>query len=442
MRFILPDYVIFVLDRFKKYNKEAYVVGGAVRDFIIGREINDYDIATNAEPYEVRQIFNDCKIIDIGEKFGSLMLVISEKTIEVTTYRKDGSYIDGRRPEEVNFTTSLKEDLKRRDFTINSLAYRNNKIIDYFGGQKDIYNKLIKTVGNPFDRFSEDYLRVLRAVRFASQLNFTIEEDTYEACKIYGRNLSKVSNERIRDEFFKILLSDRPSYGIELLRKLNILDIIIPELSKTIGFNQYNPNHIYDIYIHTLKALDEVPNKIEVRLATLFHDLGKVNTFSMDSSGIGHFYGHNSESAKISVRILKRWNTNKTIIKRVKLLVEKHMVDLKTFKTKGLKRLIRDLGNEGIGDLIELQIADRKASNKKDISDILKKQREIEVLIKNGFTKSEKQLAISGKHVIELGYKEGKIIGEILSYLLDQVMENEELNNENDLKRLIKEKYR
>lgn len=441
----LPDYIKRILRKIEGKGYEAYLVGGAVRDSLLGKDPSDYDITSSGLPEDIEDIFSQYKTIDVGKKFGSILVIYEGEEVEITTYRADGKYVDGRRPERVYFSKELKEDLRRRDFTINAMAYGlDNKLWDYFAGREDLEKGLIRTVGNPLKRFGEDYLRILRAIRFASQLNFKIEEETFLACKKLSSKISKVSKERVSGELFKILISDNPAYGIELLRKTGLLEIILPDLHAAIGFEQNNPNHDKDVYEHTLAVIERVPNKLELRLAALFHDLGKIKTYTVDEEGIGHFYGHEEVSKDMAIDILRSYNSPKRLIDRVGRLVENHMVVYDGMKAKGKKRLIRRMGEEDVFLLLELQIADRLGTREepRDISDIAEVRQELEEIISSEEVYEEKQLAINGNDVIELGYKEGRKIGEILSFALDIVLENGELNKREELLKIIREKFK
>lgn len=443
MEINIPVYVENIINRLENKEYSAYIVGGCLRDIIIGKEPSDYDVATDALPEDILEIFSEFKTIEIGKKFGTIAVVQHEGIVEVTTFRTDGKYLDGRRPEEVFFSKDLKEDLSRRDFTINALAYNKNiGLIDYFSGIRDIEKKIIKTVGNPDDRFKEDYLRILRGVRFSTQLGFNIEEKTYNACKKYGETLVNISKERIREEFFKILLSKKPSYGIGLLKDLNLIPIIIPELEKSINFHQHNPHHDKDVFNHTLCVLDNVSPILDLRLAALFHDIGKPYTFTIDDEGIGHFYGHDKIGAKMTKEILNRLRASNELIKKVTILIERHMTHQDGFGEKGLKRLLAKVGEKDIFNLLELQKADRICSIKDaNIDDLLLREERIRNILEEKEVYEKNQLAIDGNDVIELGYNQGEIIGEILAYLLEEVFENPKLNEKEKLIEMIRDKF-
>jgi tRNA nucleotidyltransferase (CCA-adding enzyme) len=430
MAYNIPSYAETIINSLEKTGYNAFLVGGSIRDIIIGKEPSDYDIATDAKPDEIKEVFKEFKTIEVGEKFGTIIVVQEEGVVEVTTFRREGEYKDGRRPESVSFSKDIKEDLNRRDFTINAMAYNEKTgIIDPFGGKGDLENKIIKTVGNPENRFKEDYLRIIRAVRFAAQLNFDIDEKTYLACNKYKDFLSNISIERVRDEFFKILLCEKPSKGIELLKDLGILEIFLPEIIPAIGFNQHNPHHDKDVYNHILCVLDNTPPVLQVRIGALFHDIGKPHTLTIDNEGVGHFYGHDKVGAEIVSEVLRRWRCSNELIEKVSTLVREHMTQHANYKEKGLKKLIARVGEDEIFNLLALQKADRSCSNEKaDISSLLERENKIKDILYNKEAYNINQLDLDGRDILELGYKEGKIIGEILDYLLEQVMEKPDLN--------------
>lgn len=439
----MPDFILKVFKKVDSVGGEIYLVGGSVRDILMGSSPNDYDMATSLLPEEIEDLFKDYKTINIGKKFGTIGILIDQTMVEITTFRMEENYIDGRRPESISFASNILEDLKRRDFTLNAIAYSpRTGLIDPFSGREDINRGLIKAVGNPIERFNEDGLRLLRCVRFATRYNYKIDLKTKEALYHSRTNLYKISNERIREEIFKILLSDKPSLGFEILRKNKILDIILPELLPMVGFDQENPNHYLDVYEHTLEVIDNTPKKLHIRLAALFHDVGKPRSFSLDCKNIGHFYGHQYESVKISSKTLKRLNTPNELIKLVIKFIESHMIFYDEMKEKGYKRLLNKIGEEYIYDFISLQKADRLASKNKNLNDLIRAEKQIRNILENQEPFNKKDLAINGVDVIELGYKEGRIIGKILNYSLELVMENKDLNKKELLIDLIKDKFK
>lgn len=443
MKFKIPNNIIEVLSIINSSGYEAYIVGGSVRDLILNKEPNDYDITTNARPEEIKKIFKDYKTVLVGEEFGTVLIVFKGEEVEITTYRIESGYKDKRRPENIEFTLNLQEDLSRRDFTINALAYHPEcGVIDYFGGLNDLKDKIVKTVGDPYKRFSEDSLRLLRCIRFSTQLNFKIEEKTFQAVKENSKDIISVSSERVRDEIFKILLAEKPSNGIRLLNDAKLLVELLPELSETIDFKQNNPYHDKDVFNHTLCVLDNVDEKIELRLAALFHDIGKTKTYSEDENQIGHFYNHEIVSSNIAYQILRRLNTPKKLINKVQILIENHMRDISSMKEKGIRRLIYKVGKENIMDLYNLNLADKKCTHKgRDIKDLLSKKEMIinEINSSNIFEKNK--LKINGYDIIKLGIKQGKLVGQILDELINLVIDNPELNDKKLLLEIVKDKY-
>lgn len=444
MEFNIPDYVNKILNRLENAGYESYIVGGSVRDLLLGKVPHDYDVTTNAKPDEILEIFRDFKTISVGKEFGTIIVVQNEGNIEVTTYRIEGKYLDGRRPSEVKFSNKIEEDLSRRDFTINSMAYNKLQgLIDPFNGKQDLDLGTIRTVGNTKERFSEDHLRILRGVRFATQLGFKMDDKIYKVSKEMSHLLSNISAERIREELFKILLSKKPSYGIRLMNELGILDTILPELKPTVGFEQQNPYHDKNVFDHTLCVVDGVSEIIELRLAALFHDIGKPHTFTIDEKGIGHFYHHDKLGVRLTKEILTRLKCPNDLIKDVLLLIGDHMTKSRDMKDKGLKRLISRVGEDRIFHLMELQKVDRMCTNPSaDVDFFEDRIIDITRILDNHEAYEKNHLAIDGYDIINLGYNQGKNIGEILDFLMEKVLSNPELNNKEKLIKLVKNKYK
>lgn len=443
MELSIPAHIELILNKLKKNGYKAYIVGGSVRDMLIGKSPSDYDIATDALPDQISQLFKEFKTIEVGKKFGTVVVVQREGNTEVTTFRQDGEYIDGRRPERVFFSKELKDDLSRRDFTINSMAYSKEAgLIDYFHGVEDLKKDIIRTVGNPKDRFGEDYLRIIRAIRFATQLDFVIEPKTYEACKKFSKFLKNISEERIQEEFFKILLSKKPSIGIDLLMDIGALEVFMPEITDTLGFDQRSPYHDKDVYRHTLCVLDNTPSVLHLRLAALFHDIEKPHTLTVDEEGMGHFYNHDKLGAETARKILKRLKTSNDLIGKVSLLVENHMNRHDDLKEKGLKRLLNKMGEVEIFTLLELQKADKLCSKVGAVIDeLIQREKDIKSIIENREPYCTNHLAVNGDDLIEIGYNQGKIIGDILKYLLKIVVDNPELNEKETLIEITTKKF-
>lgn len=444
MDFYIPEFINTILNALENAGYQAYVVGGCVRDMILGKTPHDYDITTSANPDEIQRTFKDYKTLLVGKQFGTVVVVQGRNNTEITTFRSEGKYLDGRRPSEVFFSDDVYDDLSRRDFTINAIAYNEKEgIIDPFNGQKDIECKTIRCVGNPKERFTEDHLRILRAVRLSTQLGFEIEENTYNACKDLGDTLNGISAERIREELFKMLLSENPSNGIRLMKDLNILEVIIPELVNTIDFDQKNPNHNKDVFEHIMCVLDNTPPVLSIRLAALFHDIGKPHTLIVDERDIGHFYGHDRLSAEMAEKILLRFNSSKELTDKVSIMIKEHMSYHNDMKDRGIKRQINRVGKEDIFNLLELQKADRLCSaDNVDITFLFEREEEIHRILDDNEPYKKNHLNIDGNDIIDLDFKEGKIVGEILDYLLEKVMENPELNEKEKLIEIVKEKFK
>jgi len=437
-----PKEVIFVINKILDNGYQAFLVGGAVRDIILNKEIYDYDITTDATPDKIINIFN--KVIETGIKHGTVTIVSGKMNIEVTTYRKDGDYKDFRRPENIEYSKTINEDLKRRDFTINALAYNpiNNKFIDLFNGINDLTEKKIIAINNPIDRFNEDALRMMRAVRFAVQLNFNIDKTVFDAIKKLNKNITKISIERINDEFTKILLSDNPAKGIRLLEQIGLLQHFLPELVKCIGVEQ-NKYHIYDVYEHILHALDNSKKDLIVRLSVLFHDIAKPKTRRM-LHGRATFYNHEVIGAELVENILKRLKYPNDIVKKVKHLVRNHMFHYTPeWKPATIRRFINKVGVEYLDDLKEIRIADASAGNPEHKDELYNELFEkIDEILKTKAVFNIKDLAITGKDVMDkLNIKPSKKIGEILKNTLLFVLENPENNQKEILLNYIEEYY-
>ena len=438
-----PKEVKLIIDTFYRSNFEAFMVGGCVRDILLGNLPKDYDITTSAKPEITISLFD--KTIPTGLKHGTVTVLISNEPYEVTTYRTEGKYIDNRRPSSVDFVTDIKEDLSRRDFTINALAY-NEKVglIDYFNGTDDIKNKIIRCVGNADKRFKEDALRMLRAVRFSCQLNFDIEENTYTAIKNNYKLIKNISSERIRDELCKILISENPSKGLEILRDTKLLEIILPEINALYNFSPKCTNHNRNVFAHTLKVIDNTENDLLLRLSALFHDVGKLNTLTPLNNGTFYgFPGHCLEGSIMVKKILSRLRFDNNTIKVISKLIEHHLVlNATVMPTKyEVKMLLNEVGVDNINLLFSLQRADINSLDNPRI--FLEKVRYTENLVNEIINKNEpltiKDLNISGGDLISnLNLKPGKILGDVLNHLLNIILENPDLNSKESLLTLAK----
>ena len=430
MEFILPDSVMNILSRLNTDGFSAFVAGGAVRDTIMGKTPHDYDIATNARPEEVKKLFR--RTIDTGIKHGTVTVVHNKTGYEVTTFRTDGEYSDGRHPQSVSFVDDAREDCARRDFTINAMMYLpKTGIIDYFGGQRDIENKIIRCVGNPEKRFKEDALRMLRAIRFSAVLSFRIEDETWKAIKKCAVLIKKVSHERILEEVNKILLSENPDY-IRKLHECGLLQYMMPELERCFGEPQRNKYHIYDVGEHIMHTVKCTPNDLVLRWAALMHDIGKPCCSSTDQNGIIHFYGHHRESCKISVDLMHRLRMDNDTIREVSILVENHDVRVEP-SLPAVKRMMARTGEVLFEKLLILQTADNMAKNLEHFPE--KKNRIDASMQIYKQILAERQpylvshLAVNGKELIRLGYRPGREIGDVLRKLIDEVIIDANLNN-------------
>jgi len=427
----------------------AYLVGGCVRDLIMGLEPKDWDITTNAKPEEVQKIFPDSVY---ENKFGTVAIKTESKDpklkiVEITTFRIEGKYSDKRHPDEIKFAKTIKEDLSRRDFTVNALALNliteeKEEIIDHFGGQLDIKNKIIKTVGDPTDRFSEDALRLMRAIRFSVQLDFDIEEKTFKAIKKEAGLIEMIAKERITDELQKIIMTSNAKKGIELLEEAGLLKYIMPELREGIDIGQ-NKHHIYNVWEHNLRALDYASKKnysLEVRLAALLHDVGKPKTKSGEGPD-STFYNHEVVGAKMAAKILDRLNFPKNISEKIIHLVRYHLFyyNVGEVTESGVRRFLRRVGPEHVDDLIKIREADRIGSGVPKA--VPYKIRHLLFMIEKVKRDpiSPKMLQVKGDDVMKiLKIKPSPKVGQILSILLDEVIENPKNNNKEDLELRIK----
>ncbi|MBQ8546064.1 MAG: HD domain-containing protein [Clostridia bacterium] len=436
----LSDGAKKALELLHKHGHEAYIVGGSVRDMLMGIEANDFDITTSATPDEMKLAFAGYTVIETGIKHGTLTFLYKKEPIEVTTYRIDGDYKDNRHPESVEFTKNLNNDLSRRDFTMNALVYNEREgIVDLFGGQNDINNKVIKAIGDPEIRFREDALRILRGVRFASALGFEIEEKTKDAMVKCAHLLHNVSAERINVEISKLLLGKNVKKV--LLDHYEIIGEILPEIKEMHGFSQNSKYHVYDILEHTAVAIENIPPVLHLRLTMLLHDTGKIRTYTEDENGNGHFYGHNRVSAKIAERFLNQYRYDNDTKEKVLKLVEIHDAPI-DFDKVFIKKRMNRIGKDLFFDLLKVKRADNLAQNPEylwitKLNEMEKMANEIAE--ENCFTLQS--LDISGNDLIALGLK-GKEIGDTLNELLNEVIEEKLLNEKEALIKKAKEIFR
>ncbi|MEW9124738.1 MAG: CCA tRNA nucleotidyltransferase, partial [Thermotaleaceae bacterium] len=443
MKIPIPRKVEWILKIINDFGYEAFIVGGCVRDFLLGRIPKDWDITTNARPEIIVKIFENkgCKVIPTGIKHGTVTLIQNEDCFEITTYRVDGIYLDNRKPSKVEFTANIQEDLCRRDFSINAMAYNTKDgLIDYFNGYEDLKNRVIRCVGNPENRFQEDALRMMRAIRFTAQLGFKLEKGTQIGICDNAYLLENISKERIREEFNKIILADSPASYIKKMVSLNLMKYIIPEIYQCVGFEQHYRNHHKDLFNHILDVVDNIECDLILRLSALFHEIGKPRAFVVDENGIEYFDRHHLISADMTRVIMKRLRYDNQSIEQVTTLVREHMLELEISELLTLKKFINRLGIENLDRAFKLQIADAKASAKKEsMKNIAILRDRIEKILNEKQPISLSELKINGYDLIALGIPKGKEIGDILNKLMEIVLEHPEFNQKEKLLELVKQ---
>lgn len=419
---------------------EAFAVGGCVRDFIMHRACDDIDITTSAKPDELERILseNGIHFIETGLKHGTVTAVLNGENYEITTYRTDGDYKDSRHPESVEFVADIKEDLSRRDFTVNAMAYNERKgIVDLFGGKADLEKGVIRAVGNPDKRFKEDALRIMRAIRFASVLSFSVEPETKKAIFDNRELLKNVSAERIFSELSKLLMGDNVFTVLKDYR--DVIAVVIPELAPIFNIPQNTRWHIYNVWEHTCKAVDSAPKDLALRLAMLFHDIGKAYTRTTDEKGTDHFIGHQRVSTIYTEKALKRLKVPNEIYDRVMFLVPIHDMHIGT-EDKKIKKWLSKAGESNLRDLIEVKRADKLAQNpemtEQELENLNITQSRLDKIISDGEPFTVKDLAVNGNDMIALGLQ-GRQIGEALDNLLENVIDNELPNEKSALIRYI-----
>ena len=442
MRIILPEDVKNIIECLNNCGHEAYAVGGCVRDSVLGKTPSDWDITTSAKPQEVKDIFP--KTFDTGIEHGTVTVLMNHVGYEVTTYRIDGEYEDGRHPKQVEFTASLEEDLKRRDFTINAMAYNEKEgIIDLFGGLDDLNRGIIKCVGEPEERFGEDALRMLRALRFAAQLDFDIDSKTYEAIEKLAPTIEKVSKERIMVELVKTLVSDHPD-KMRVVSQCGLGKYFLPELDVMFATPQNNVHHCYNVGEHTMHALLAVPNDKVLRLTMLLHDVGKPVAKTTDDNGVYHFKMHPQIGADMAVNILRRLKFDNDTIARVKRLVLWHD-DRPAMNEKSVRKAIVRFSEAAFPDIFAVKRADAMAQSEigrqEKLDYIDEFQRIYEDIMAKGQCVSKKTMAVNGKDILDLGAPQGKMVGDVLDELFKEVVSNSDLNDReyllNEARRII-----
>lgn len=424
-----------VLERLEQAGFEAYLVGGCVRDLLRGAQPHDWDITTSARPEEVQAVFSQNTVLTTGLRHGTVTVLLENTPYEVTTYRMDGAYSDGRRPDSVLFVDALESDLARRDFTINAMAMDGRGALrDPFGGQPDLNARLVRCVGDAERRFQEDGLRVMRALRFAACLDFSIQEETTAAIHRCRSHLSHVAGERIQAELFRLLTG--PGAGQVLRAFPDVLTVFWPELEPMPHFDQRNPWHCWDLWEHTVRAVEAVPPELSLRLAALLHDAGKPSCFTVDDAGVGHFYGHPEHSAHLADTLLRRLHSPNALRETVVALIARHHWDMEP-EERLLRRRLRQLGPEGVLDLLALQQADVQGQAPAVADQRCSVLRQTQALVQEILAKAPcltlNDLAIGGREILALGVKPGPEVGRILTALLDRVAEEDLPNTQEAL---------
>lgn len=430
----LPDGIARIIKKLNDNGFEAYVVGGAVRDYIMGRKVNDYDITTSAKADETERIFKDDVVATMGKKFGTVTVVYDGKmSAEITTFRSETGYADGRHPDEVTYARTLQEDLARRDFTMNAVAYGvRSGFIDPFGGIEDINARCVKCVGEPDARFEEDRLRVLRAVRFSSQLDFHIDEQTEKAVFAYVDKLDGLSSERVFSEVCRLLCGEGAKRVLMDYRP--VMTAVVPCLQRIDGYDQNNFNHCFELYEHTANCVSYVEPELHLRLAALLHDTGKPLCRTTDKDGVSHYRGHPDASEAIAYATLRALKASNKLCESVCKLVKYHDVRIKPERVR-IKKLLSQLGEEFFFDLLKLQKADILSQNPKFYYRLENQNRVYDMaceIVKEGTALTVRDLKINGGDIVSLGVKPGKQVGKILNDALDMVV-SEKLRNDREM---------
>lgn len=441
MKITLPEKVTMIINNLQMHGYEAYAVGGCVRDSILAKKPEDWDITTSAKPEDIKRLFR--RTVDTGIEHGTVTVLLGKDSFEVTTYRIDGAYEDSRHPKEVLFTNTLEEDLKRRDFTINAMAYNDEvRLVDVFGGMKDLNHHLIRCVGNPTERFTEDALRILRAVRFSAQLGFPIEPHTAAAIRRLTPTLENISAERIQAELVKLLVSAHPEQ-IQDAYELGITKVILPEWDAMVGVAQNTPHHKYDVAKHTIHALKNVKADKILRLTMLFHDMGKPAMKTTDENGRDHFKGHALVSEEIARSVMRRLKFDNETVKTVTRLVCYHDYRIEA-TPQNVRRAMNRIGVELFPYYLAVRMADVKAQSpyrrREKIENIIA-MRELyqETLIKEHCV-NLRDLAVSGRDLMAIGMKPGRELGNMLNELLEWVIDDPDCNKKEILCEYVKEK--
>jgi len=425
----IPPDVIRAVGKLEERGHQAYLVGGSLRDLIVGVPANDWDIACSALPEMVREVFGGHRVIDTGIRHGTLQVKLEENLVEITSFRSDGEYLDHRHPVKVTYVTTIEEDLARRDFTMNAIAFNpKTGFIDPYGGESDIKARTIRSVGSPGVRLGEDALRIMRALRLSSSLGFKIETSLSDSLHASRYLLKSIAVERVSEELLKMLVGD--NILPVLLAYPDVLSVVIPEIEPTIGFDQKSRFHQYDVWEHTARAVEAAIQKPVVRLTLLMHDLGKPACFLVDGEGEGHFYGHDKRGEELAQYRLRELRFDNVTIYTVSQLIRYHQLRL---KPENVKKWLARLGEEFLRLLIEVRRGDILAHcdsiKEEALSDLFASEARLDEIIEKGDCVRLSDLAVSGDDLLEIGFEEGKLIGETLLYLLGAVIKEELENN-------------
>ena len=435
----IPAYVGGCMEALEQAGFAAYAVGGCVRDALLGRTPHDFDLCTDARPEQTRAVFSGYPLVLAGEKHGTVGVVTPEGVVEITTFRQEGGYGDNRRPDWVDFITDLREDLARRDFTVNAMAYSPARgLADPFGGRQDLERKILRAVGDPDTRFREDSLRILRGVRFCAAYGLTPDPETEAAMLRQAHLMEHLARERVFEELNRLL----PKINApQLLRFAPVLAAVIPELGPMIGFDQHSPHHAYDLYTHVAHVVEAVPGEPVLRWAALLHDIGKVPTFTRDENGRGHFYGHAQAGEDMAEQVLRRLKAPTALREQVKQLIGLHMTRLEPEK-KRLRRMLNRLGTDTVLRLLDLQEADmgsKGTGTAEEMGQFAPVRELLAEILAEDSCLSLKDLAVNGSDLMALGYS-GREIGRELDRLLELVLEETLPNTREALLAAAKEK--
>ena len=431
MTISLPKNVKWIIERLRDEGYASYAVGGCVRDVLLGREPHDWDLTTQALPEEIERVFSGCKLVGIGRQYGTIGVILDGEQYEITTFRIDGDYSDSRHPDEVRFSDSITDDLARRDFTVNAMAYNEEEgLIDPFDGQRDLQYGVVRCVGVASERFAEDALRILRALRFASTLGFSIEPNTSEAILTGRRMLTGIAPERIRSELLRLLCGDKVDFVLRRYRA--VFAVFIPELQGTFDFEQNTIHHNRDVYRHTVAAVKNIEPDALLRTVMLFHDIGKPLAQTVDRQGVSHYKNHPMLGAAMTEEILRRLCMPRLFITEVCTLIRYHDLRLKPDPAE-IKRYLNLLGVPAMRKLYKIRLADTLAQSmymrQEKLDNLEQVNAEMERIIASGECYNLNMLAVNGSDLIHLGVGSGQRIGEILNALLEKVI-TEELPNE------------